>query len=87
VSERLALRLKRSARVAATVAVTAGCVGYLLWKIDLARTAHVVGHARAGYLVAALALLYGTVLPLAWRWRLLLRARGLDDRFAWLVRA
>jgi hypothetical protein len=70
-----------------TLALTGACVAYLVWKVDLTQTVHVLTHARVGYFVAALALLFATIPPLAWRWRLLLRARGIDDSLAWLARA
>jgi uncharacterized protein (TIRG00374 family) len=67
--------------------LTGGCAAYLVWKIDLSQTAHVLAHVRPGYFAAALALLFATIPPLAWRWRLLLRARGIDDSLPWLMRA
>jgi uncharacterized protein (TIRG00374 family) len=79
--------VKRALRVAGTLLITAGCAAYLVWKIDLSETAHVLANVRPGYFAAALALLFSTIPPLAWRWRLLLRARGIDDRLPWLMRA
>ena len=74
-------------RLVGTVAVTGLCTAYLVWKIDLSRTVEAVGDARLGYFAAALGLLFATIWPLAWRWRLLLRARGIDDGLGWLTRA
>ena len=79
--------MRRVVRAAATLAITGLAVAYLLWKIDLSRTVHILTHARLGWFVLALAIMAGTVWPMAWRWRRLLRARGIDDRLSWLVRA
>jgi glycosyltransferase 2 family protein len=76
----------RFLRVAATLVVTGLCVAYILWKIDLGRTAHVLGHARAGWWLASLAIMAGAVWPMAWRWQRLLAARGVHDSLGWLVR-
>ena len=79
--------MKRALRMAGTLLITGGCAAYLVWKIDLSQTAHVLANVRPGYFAAALALLFATIPPLAWRWRLLLRARGIDDSLPWLMRA
>jgi uncharacterized protein (TIRG00374 family) len=78
---------RRLVRLVATVVVTGLCVAYLLWKIDVSRTAHILAHARFGYFVAALAILTASVWPMAWRWQQLLRAKGIDDSLGWLARA
>ena len=72
---------RRAIRVSLTLAVTGVCVAYLVWKIDLHRTAHILANARIGYFVTAVAIMAVSVLPMAWRWQQLLRA------FGWLVRA
>ena len=77
---------RRTVRVAATLAVTGLCTAYLVWKIDVSRTAHILAHASLGYFLAALAIMTVTVLPMAWRWQQLLRARGILDRLPWLTR-
>jgi hypothetical protein len=74
-------------KVAATVVVTGGCTAYIVWKIDIGRTAHILGNAHLGYFVAALAIMVAAVWPMAWRWRQLLRAQGISDRLGWLVRS
>ena len=79
--------MSRLVRVALTVVVTGLCTAYVLWKIDVGETAALVGDARPAYLVGALAIMLGTVAPMAWRWRLMLAAVGIQDRLAWLVRA
>jgi len=78
---------RRALRLAATLAVTGLCTAYILWKIDLGRTAHVLGHAAPGWWLASVAIMAGSVWPMAWRWQRLLAARGVHDSLGWLVRA
>jgi uncharacterized protein (TIRG00374 family) len=63
------------------------CVAYILTKIDLRDTAHVVASARIGYLVLALAIVLAAFPANAWRWKLLLREKGIDESLGWLTRA
>jgi len=78
---------RRAIRVALTLLVTGLCTAYLIWKIDLGRTLRVIGDANPWYLLLALFLMVVTILPMAWRWQLLLRAKGVEDRLGWLTRA
>jgi uncharacterized protein (TIRG00374 family) len=77
----------RLLRIALTLVVTGLCTAYILWQIDVGKAADTVAHARIGYLVGSLAIMAITVLPMAWRWQLLLAAKGVHDRFTWLTRA
>ena len=77
----------RTLRLVATLVVTGLCTAYLVWKIDLSQTLHLLAHAEIGYFLAAVAIMVGSVWPMAWRWQQLLRARGIDDRLSWLTRA
>jgi uncharacterized protein (TIRG00374 family) len=79
--------MKRTIRVTLTLLVTGLCTAYLLWKIDLSRTARIVGDSDLGYLLLALFLMVVTIIPMAWRWQLLLRAKGVEDEMGWLTRA
>ena len=79
--------MKRAVRVLATLIVTALATAYVVWKIDLGETARVLADAQLAYLLGSLAIMLVTVLPMAWRWQLLLAARGVRDRLTWLVRA
>jgi glycosyltransferase 2 family protein len=79
--------MKRPLRVSLTLLVTALCVAYLVWKIDLGQTLHVIADANPWYLLLALFLMIVTILPMAWRWQLLLRAKGVEDNIPWLTRA
>jgi hypothetical protein len=78
---------RRGIRVALTLLVTGLCTAYLIWKIDLGRTLRVIGDANPWYLLLALFLMVVTVLPMAWRWQLMLRAKGVEDGLGWLTRA
>jgi len=78
---------RRYLRLAGTLAVTGLCTAYLVWKIDLSTTLHLLAHAHVGYFLAAVAIMIGTVIPMAWRWQQLLAVRGIHDRLRWLTRA
>jgi hypothetical protein len=79
--------VKKALRVAATLVVTSLAVAYILSKIDVGKTAHIIGDASVPWLVASAVLTLVTVPLTAWRWQLLLRARGVHDSVAWLTRA
>jgi glycosyltransferase 2 family protein len=74
-------------RIVATLAVTGVCLAYIVWKIDIEQTLDILGDADYWYLAAAVAIMTVTVLPMAWRWQRLLRAREIDDSLGWLTRA
>jgi uncharacterized protein (TIRG00374 family) len=77
---------RRAVRAALTLALAGLCLAYILVKIHPGQTAHVIGRARPGLLAAAAAIWFAAVVPLAWRWQQLLRARGVDAPLGWLVR-
>ena len=81
------MRKRRRVRVGATLAVTGACLAYIVWQIDIDQTVEILREADYWYLVAAVLIMTVTVLPMAWRWQRLLRARSIDDRFGWLTRA
>ena len=76
----------RALRAAGTLIVTGLCAAYILWKIDVGRTAHVIAHARPLWLLASVAVMAGSVWPMAWRWQKLLAAHGVHDSLGRLVR-
>src|SRR5919201_5276075 len=78
---------KRFLRIGATLVVTGLCTAYIVWKIDVSRTAHILAHANVGYFLLAVVIMIGSVWPMAWRWQQLLHAREIRDRLPWLVRA
>jgi len=79
--------MKRWIRVAATLLVTAAAVGYIVSKVDLGKTAHIIGSASVPWLVLSAFLTLVTVPPMAWRWQQLPRVRGVHDSIGWLTRA
>jgi glycosyltransferase 2 family protein len=79
--------MKRLLRVAATLVVTALAVTYVLTRIDLGKTLHILGSASPGWVILSAALTLVTVPPMAWRWQRLLAARDVDDGVGWLTRA
>jgi glycosyltransferase 2 family protein len=78
--------MKRPLRVALTLVVSAAAVGYILYKIDVGKTAHILGSASVPWVLASLALTYVTVPPMAWRWQRLLAVRALHETVSWLTR-
>src|SRR3954468_22333500 len=78
--------MKRPLRVALTLLVTAGAVAYILYKIDLGKTAHILGSASVPWVIASVVLTVITVPPMAWRWQQLLAVRGIRERVGWLTR-
>jgi uncharacterized protein (TIRG00374 family) len=62
-------------------------VWYLVAKIDLGETVHVLGKSRLSLLLLAFAILVLALVPLAWRWERLLAARGIREGLPWLLRA
>jgi uncharacterized protein (TIRG00374 family) len=78
---------RRAVRLAASALLTALALWYILVSTDLGEAAHILGRANLWYAAAALALMAVTVVPMAWRWQLLLAARGIRESLPWLTRA
>jgi len=76
----------RGIRSIATLIVTGLAIAYILWKVDLRETAHVLANASLGWWLAASAIWIASVWPLSWRWQRLLAANGVHERLGWLVR-
>jgi len=79
--------MNRPLRVVLTLVVTGLCTAYVLWKVDLVRTATVISDVNLLYFLLALALVLVTILPMAWRWQLLMKAKGVEDNLPWLTRS
>jgi glycosyltransferase 2 family protein len=77
----------RTLRSAATLLVTGLAIAYIVWKIDLRETAHVLAHASVGWWLVSCAIWVAAVWPLSWRWQRLLASSGVHERVRWLVRA
>ncbi len=78
--------MRRPWRVGATLVVTGLCTAYILWKVDLRKTVHVLAHASVGWWLLAVAIMVVSVWPMAWRWQRLLAARGVHESLPRLVR-
>jgi uncharacterized protein (TIRG00374 family) len=77
----------RAIRIALTLAVTGACLTYLLWKLDIRQTAHILVHADVAWFTGAVLVMAAGVPPMAWRWQKLLEARGIREPLAWLTRS
>jgi uncharacterized protein (TIRG00374 family) len=79
--------MRRLTRLVLTLVITGLALAYLLSKIDLSQTWDVLSHASLGWYLLAVAIMAGTVWPMAWRWQRLLLAQSIPDRLSWLARA
>ena len=80
------MRRRRALRASGTLVVTGLAVAYILWRVDLRETVHVLVNASAGWWLASFGIWVVTVWPLAWRWQRLLASSGIHERLSWLVR-
>jgi uncharacterized protein (TIRG00374 family) len=78
---------RRLIRIALTLAVTGACLAYILWQLNVRRTAHILVHSDLAWFGGAVAVMLGGVPPMAFRWQKLLEARGIRESLAWLSRA
>jgi glycosyltransferase 2 family protein len=78
--------MNRPLRVVLTLLVTGAAVAYIVSKIDLGKTAHIIGSASVPWVLVSIFFTLVTVPPMAWRWKLLLGARGVHERVIWLTR-
>jgi glycosyltransferase 2 family protein len=73
-------------RATGTLVVTGLAVAYILWRVDLRTTVHVLANASVGWWLASFGIWVVTVWPLAWRWQRLLASSDIHERLGWLVR-
>ncbi len=73
-------------RRAAVLVVTGLAVAYIVWQINLRETLHVLAHANVGWWLLSCGIWIAAVWPLAWRWKVLLAAKDVHERFGWCVR-
>ena len=78
--------MKRSLRITLALLVSGLAAAYIVYKIDLGKTAHILGSASVPWLVASAVLTVVTVPPMGWRWQRLLAVRGIDESVSWLTR-
>ena len=79
--------MKRWLRPVATVVVSAAAGAYILVKIDIDKTLHIIGSASVPWVLISVFFTLVTVPPMAWRWQRLLVARGVHEPLRWLIRA
>src|SRR2546430_17213081 len=77
----------RLVRILLTLAVTGGCLAYILWQLDVRRTAHILVHSNLGWFAGAVIVMLVGVPPMSYRWQKLLEARGIREGLGWLTRA
>ena len=80
-------RVKRPLRILLGITFTTLAVGYILLKIDIHQTWEVLKSAEPLVVRARRRDHDRTALPMALRWKWLLAAQGMIDRFWWLTRA
>jgi glycosyltransferase 2 family protein len=78
---------RRLVRILLTLALTGGCLAYILWQLDVGRTVDILLDSHLGWFLGALAIMLGGVPPMAYRWKKLLEARGIRESLGWLNRA
>jgi uncharacterized protein (TIRG00374 family) len=76
--------MPRVLRLTLQIVVSGGLIAYLLWKIDLGETADQLASSNVFYVAAAAVIYVLTLVPMAWRWHVLLASKGIRERFAWL---
>jgi glycosyltransferase 2 family protein len=76
----------RALRATGTLVVTGLAAAYILWRIDLGRTGHVLARASIGWWLASCGIWVACVWPLSWRWLKLLASTGVHEPLGWLVR-
>ena len=83
----MSLLQRRAVRLGATLVVTGLAALYIVSKISIGKTAHIIGDASPWWLLLSLFLTVVTVPPQAWRWQRLLEVRGIHEPLSWLTRA
>jgi glycosyltransferase 2 family protein len=78
--------LTRPVRSVATLLFTALCVAYVVWKIDIGETLHLLASIDLSYFALAAVITLLAIPPMAWRWQWLLSARGVHAPLQWLIR-
>jgi uncharacterized protein (TIRG00374 family) len=78
--------MRRAPRVAIQLALTGAVIAYLVWQIDIARSAEYVAASDPLYLLGATGIFIATMWPSAWRWQLLLASKGIHEPIRWLTK-
>jgi len=78
--------VSRPTKVGLQLLVSGAVLALLLWQIDLGQTLDILGDSRWAYVAGSLAIFVATTWLMAWRWWVLLAARGVHEPYRWLVR-
>jgi glycosyltransferase 2 family protein len=85
-SRTLPFLMKRPLRIGGTLIVLALALAYILRKVDLRTTAQIIADAQPGWVAVSALFIFAMIVPMAWRWQLLLLVRGIRESLPWLVR-
>ncbi len=77
--------MRRSVKLTLQLLVSGGVLAFLLWQIDLGTTVDILRESNWSYVAASFVIVLATTWLMAWRWWALLRARGVDEPYRWLV--
>lgn len=78
--------MSRPVKVAIQLLVSGAVIAYLVWRIDLGQTADLLADSKPGYVLGAFSIFLATTWVMAWRWQLLLAAKGMHEPIGWLTR-
>ncbi len=78
--------MRRNVRYALQILVSGGILAFLLYHIDVRRTAELIRASDLGYVAGALAIFLVTTWVMAWRWQLLLASKGIHEPLGWLTK-
>lgn len=78
--------MSRPVKVAIQVLVSGAVIAYLVWRIDLSQTADLLADSKPSYVLGAFFIFLATTWVMAWRWQLLLAAKGMHEPLGWLTR-
>jgi glycosyltransferase 2 family protein len=76
---------RRPVKLSIQLLVSGGVIAFLLWQIDLQQTVEIIRDSHWGYVLLAFLIFVGTTWLMAWRWGLLLSAKGVQEPFSWLL--
>jgi len=79
--------MRRVLRPGLGLVATVLCVVYLIFQVDLHESLQVLRSVEFAPLMLAYAILIGALLPLAWRWQVLLRSRGVMEPYSGLLKS
>jgi hypothetical protein len=79
-------RPSKGVKIVLQIAVSGGIIAYLVWQIDVGRTIDLIGNSNGLLLLAALAIFVASTWGMAFRWQLLLAAKGIREPLGWLTR-